>query len=180
MMLHDEDRDGCQETHVLVFAYGSNMCTRRMRARVPSATPLMIGYVRHRRLVFHKRSEDGSAKADAVRSSSPTDYVWGVVYRLHQDEKPALDAHEFLGIGYEEEQVEIIHERGCVQAWLYVARQDAIDGSLNPYSWYHDLVTHGARQHGLPNSYLEFLQSFDSIVDPNTARHSAHRQFLQG
>lgn len=45
------------EASVRVFAYGSNLCTQRMRSRAPSASPVTIGYVRQRRLVFHKRSE---------------------------------------------------------------------------------------------------------------------------
>ena len=37
----------------------------------------------HRRFEFHKRSHDGSAKADAAFTASSNDRVWGVVYQLH-------------------------------------------------------------------------------------------------
>jgi len=59
------------EPDVFVFAYGSNMCTQRMRSRVPSAEAVTIGYVGQRQLVFHKRSSDGSAKADAAFTAVP-------------------------------------------------------------------------------------------------------------
>ena len=72
--------------NVHVFAYGSNMCTQRMRSRVPSAKPVTIGYVCERRFVLHKRSDDGSAKADAAFTAVSTDRVWGVVYRLHRED----------------------------------------------------------------------------------------------
>ena len=96
-------------THI--FAYGSNLHLQRMRARVPSAQPMEIGYVRQRRLMFHKRSVDGSAKADAAWSPRADDRVWGVIYRLPADEKPALDRCEYLGVGYDLEPVEVVAAR---------------------------------------------------------------------
>lgn len=79
------------EPTVLVFAYGSNLCTQRMRSRVSTAMPVTIDYVRQRRFLLHKRSIDGSAKADAASTASPDDLVWGVVYQLHRFQKPLLD-----------------------------------------------------------------------------------------
>jgi len=164
--------------HIHIFAYGSNMCTERLQARVPSAEPVTTGYVRQRRFAFHKRSEDGSAKADAMWTGSTSDRVWGVVFRLHLDEKPVLDEHEFLGIGYDQELVDVVHETGATQAWMYVAREEAIDPSLLPYSWYHDFILHGARQHKLPTDYVEFLQSFESIADRDCGRHALNRDVI--
>ena len=163
---------------VLVLAYGSNMCTQRMQARVSSARPVVIGYVQQRKLVFHKRSEDGSAKADAMATTRSADRVWGVIYQLHRDQKPMLDRYEFLGVGYDEEQVEVVHANVTLWAWMYVARRDAIDPSLLPYSWYLDLITHGARQHGLPHGYTKQLQRQQSMLDPNSARHASHRRLI--
>ena len=91
--------------NVNVFAYGSNMSTQRMRDRVPSATVITTGYVMQRRLAFHKRSEDGSAKADAAFSSRRSQRVWGVVYQLPRREKAQLDAFEYLGVGYDQHRV---------------------------------------------------------------------------
>ena len=166
------------EPNLFVFAYGSNMCTPRMRARVPSATPVTIGYVSQRKLVFHKRGEDGSAKADALFTACPTDRAWGVVYRLRREQKAVLDQHEFLGIGYDEEEVDVEHETGSLRAWTYVARREAIDRSLLPYSWYHDYVVHGACQHRLPDSYVDYLRTFESLVDTDSARHATNRRLI--
>lgn len=169
-----------KEPKVFVFAYGSNLCTQRMRSRASSASPVTIGYVSQRKLVFHKRSDDGSAKANAVYTASSNDRVWGVVYQLHQHQKPLLDQHEFLGIGYDEEAVEVVHENGVLLAWMYAARQNAIDSSLLPYSWYHELIIHGACQHGLPKQYIDHLRGFDSLLDPDAARNSANRRLIHG
>lgn len=167
-------------SHIHIFAYGSNMCTERLRARVPSAEPVTTGYVLQRRFAFHKRSEDGSAKADATFTGSTSDCVWGVVFRLNVDEKPALDEHEFLGIGYDEELVEVVHETGVIELRMYVAREAAIDTSLLPYSWYHEFILHGARQHHLPDDYVEFLLRFESVADCDAARHALNRTLIDG
>lgn len=164
---------------VCVFAYGSNMCVERIQARVPGATPIASGRVSHRKFVFHKRSIDGSAKADAVFTGLQTDHIWGVAYRLPADEKPILDRHEFLGIGYNQEEVDVVLETGPLRAWIYVARGEVIDPSLQPYSWYHDFVIHGALQHRLPGEYIESLRQFESMTDPNLARHEQNQRLIK-
>jgi gamma-glutamylcyclotransferase len=166
------------EPHVLVFAYGSNLCTQRMRSRVSTSVPVAVGYVRQRRFIFHKKSIDGSAKADAALAAASDERVWGVVYRLQRQQKRVLDNYEFLGSGYDEERVDVIHETGIVRAWMYVARRNAIDSTLLPYSWYHDLIVAGAVQHRLPSHYVQYLQSFEAVVDPDDRRHSANTRLI--
>ena len=61
---------------------------------------------------------------------------------------------------------------------MYVARREAIDPLLLPYSWYHDFVTRGAQQHRLPESYIEHLRSFESVIDPDSARHERNRRLI--
>ena len=163
---------------LFVFAYGSNMCTQRMHSRVPATTPVTIGYIGQRKFVFHKRSEDGSGKAHAAVTACPTDRVWGVVYRLPQEQKSILDQYEFLGIGYDDQKVNVIHGNGSLWAWMYVARRDAIDPALLPYSWYHDYIIHGACQHQLPESYINFLRRCESMVDPDSARHTKNCRLI--
>jgi gamma-glutamylcyclotransferase (GGCT)/AIG2-like uncharacterized protein YtfP len=166
------------DSKVLIFAYGSNMCSQRLRARVSTAIPVTIGYVQQCRFVLHKRSDDGSAKADAAFSASSDDCVWGIVYQLQRYQKPILDKCEFLGFGYDEEAVDVVYADGAVCAWMYVARHKAIDATLLPYSWYLNLVIAGACEHRLPDPYIDHLRSFDSIVDPDTARHKENQRLI--
>ena len=166
------------ESSVLVFAYGSNLHIQRMRSRVSTAVPVSVGYVLQRRFTFHKKSIDGSAKADAAAAESSDEQVWGVVYRLQRQQKKLLDNYESLGRGYDEEQVDVVHETGTIGAWMYVARRDAIDSTLLPYTWYHDLIVAGAIQHRLPSHYVQHLQSFESIIDPDAKRHSEHARLI--
>lgn len=161
---------------MLVFAYGSNMHLQRMRSRVPSACPVTMGYVAHRQLAFHKRSADGSAKADAVFSAVAGQQIWGVLYRMDPSDKPALDEHEFLGVGYDQEQVVVNFAKDSVRAWMYVARREVIDPERLPYCWYLNYLILGAAQHGLPGLYQLFLQRFQSWQDPDNDRRAWNRQ----
>ena len=138
------------------------MCTERIRARAASATPLATGYVTHRKLAFHKRGRDGSAKADAVYTGRIADRVWGVVFSLRREEKLVLDGYEW---DYEQQKVVFLGQYRIHSAIIYTARLQAIDVSLKPYSWYHRLVLRGATEHRLPNDYLKQLRSFQSFSD---------------
>src|SRR3990167_6529353 len=86
------------------FAYGSNMLTRRLRAKkqAPSAKPIGIGYVAGRRLTFDKVSQDGSGKCDAEATGKKTDRVYGVIFEIALTDKVALGKAEGLRKGYAE------------------------------------------------------------------------------
>ncbi|MEO6966600.1 MAG: gamma-glutamylcyclotransferase family protein [Acidobacteriaceae bacterium] len=62
------------------FAYGSNMNPERMFGRIKSALPNRVARLSGYRLVFNKRSVDGTAKANIERSSQEADFVLGCVY----------------------------------------------------------------------------------------------------
>lgn len=164
---------------ILVFAYGSNLHVGRMRARAPGAETVAIGYVTGRQFHFHKRSTDGSAKADAFRTGQREHRVWGVVYRIDSDEKAILDQHENLGIGYDEELVEVnVPGTSAVWAWIYTARSTAIAPALRPYTWYLDFVLFGALQNRLPLCYIAQLRNARPKPDPDSIRHQRNHQLV--
>jgi gamma-glutamylcyclotransferase (GGCT)/AIG2-like uncharacterized protein YtfP len=154
------------------------MSVRRIRSRVARAKFLWPGYVTQRRFAYHKRSVDGSVKANAIFTGHDADRTWGVVYQLSLDEKTALDRYETLGVGYDHEQVDVIVGDAVQTAWIYVARREAIDDSLKPYSWYHHLVVRGAREHRLPQSYIDQLKRLESIHDPDEERDDRNRRLI--
>lgn len=165
--------------NIHVFSYGSNMCPARLTQRVPGATFVTTGYVAQRRIALHKRSQDGSAKADALFTGNDADHVWGVVYAIDKEQKPRLDACEFLGVGYDEKQATVYTSAGeRLACWIYVARSAAIDESLLPYEWYKALVLHGARQHDLPPDYVEMINALSAMPDPDARRRERHQRLL--
>ena len=76
----------------LYFAYGSNMASARLAARVPSARP--VGPARLRDFAFrcNKRGADGTAKANLA--PEPGAETWGVLYELDPGAFEVLDRLE--------------------------------------------------------------------------------------
>lgn len=143
------------------------MSLRRLRARVPSATPLGSALLPGHRLAFHKAGRDGSAKCDIVASDERQ--VHGVLYRMHRIHRPALDDAEGLGRGYDLRTVQLSGPDDVrVRAFTYVATH--IDPGLRPYRWYVEHVLRGAHEHGLPADYIASIATIVAIDDPDRVR----------
>jgi gamma-glutamylcyclotransferase len=153
---------------MVIFAYGSNMLSARLRLRVPSARVIATGSLTEHRLQWHKRGQDGSGKCDAHHTGNPEHIVWGVLYQIAIAEKSALDRAEALGVGYSEKFVEISTIGGPVTAQIYVAID--LDPGAVPYDWYKAFVIAGAHEHRLPAPYQADLQAVATAADPNGQR----------
>jgi len=161
------------------FAYGSNLHSGRMTARVPSARAVGMAPLPGHVLRFHKHSQvDGSGKCDAHYTGNPDDRVYGAIYAIDPGERPLLDAFEGPGYGIVERQVRV--DGGGLPIFLYCALPDAIADGLQPYDWYHAYVINGAREHGLPEAYVRRLDAITAYPDPDTARADRERRQLRG
>lgn len=161
------------------FAYGSNMCTNRLRARLPSAVFDRKAALHTFTLKFHKRSTtDGSGKCDAFHTGNQSDIVYGVVFEIDESEKPDLDEYEGRGRGYDQITIRVHTDDGLLEVFTYVANEKAIDDSLEPYTWYKDLVMSGATQHSLPDSYIRKIQSIKAKQDTNKERDKTNRSLM--
>ncbi len=157
------------------FAYGSNMLTRRLARRVPSARPLGDGWLSGHRIAFHKRGWDGSGKANLLATGDPEDRVHGVLFELAAAERPELDRAEG---GYDRHTVRVRTGPGLpdvLPALTYVADDAFIDDSLLPFPWYKAFVVDGAREHGLPAGYVEWLAAVGVVPDPDPRRARRNR-----
>ncbi len=157
---------------VKVFVYGSNMCGGWLKhGGISSARFVAVAVLREHDLRFHKRSLDGSGKADAYRTGSSSDVVWGVVLEMNEEDKAKLDRVEGLGHGYAERTVGVEDSSGGRHgARVYLAQGSSVDPSLRPYSWYKRLVGDGARANALPPYYVERLAAVESWEDPDSGR----------
>jgi gamma-glutamylcyclotransferase (GGCT)/AIG2-like uncharacterized protein YtfP len=156
------------------FAYGSNMCSGRLRDRVPCEFVAIATLAGHR-LRFHKLSKkDGSSKGDAFHTGVAMDRVCGVVYDIPASKKQVLDGFEGLGYGYEASAVVVTLQTGAkLAAHTYVADPKFIREGLAPYSWYKAYVHAGAVEHGLPREYIaEFIEPVVAKADPDNERHA--------
>ena len=139
-----------------------------LQTRVPDARFFDVGYVTGRRLRFHKRSTDGSAKCDVPGSSCDSDIVWGVVFDVPDNKIGALDKAES---GYARTTMEVLREEvPLVLAAAYVANPGNIDCHLRPYTWYRGLVVAGACQHNLPVEYIAQLTAVVAVADLDRER----------
>lgn len=158
------------------FAYGSNMCTGRLRERVPSCETVLAARLSKHALRFHKESVDGSGKANAYYTGNPADEVWGVIFEIPDNEKSRLDEAEGLNQGYYKGEAEVVDEEGIQRSvWLYYAEEGQINEALKPYSWYKRFVVSGARQHRLPEKYVNALESVESEEDLDESRDRQNR-----
>ena len=159
---------------VVYFAYGSNMSSRRLQARVPSARAIGIGELMAHRLQWHMHGPDGSAKCDI--GADATDSVWGVLYRFDEAERWHLDLAEGHGVHYTSRQVTIQTPGGIVQALTYQAL--LLGQGLTPYEWYREYVVRGALEHGLPPPYVRRLEAVAALTDPDTERNALNDAIL--
>lgn len=159
------------------FAYGSNMSSRRLRQRVPSARPLDVARLDGHRLAWHKQGRDGSGKCD-IAPARPDDAVYGVVYVMDGAHRPHLDQAEGLGWGYELKHVELWLTGGeSLTAFTY--RAIRIDPSYVPYDWYRDHVLIGAREHNLPDHYVRLIENVPTFEDLDKRRERMERQLYE-
>jgi gamma-glutamylcyclotransferase len=140
-------------SRTLVFAYGSNMRSERMRARVPEAVARGRARLDGHRLVFDKHGRDGSAKANLA--PDPASAVWGVVWEMAAAELALLDPHEG---GYERVRLSAEADDGSLlEVEVYVSERRTDDP--RPFDWYLEHVLHGARTHGLPDDYVAWIEA---------------------
>jgi hypothetical protein len=158
------------------FAFGSNMLSARLRARVGELSAGVAGEVTGHQLRFHKRSGDGSAKCDAHQTENPNDVVHGVVYHISAAQQVLLDSFE--GKGYSRRKIPVNVNGDRVVAYMYVADPDYVDPDLAPYHWYKQFVIAGAKEFALPKHYVRTISKVPTVTDPDSERHLRNMALL--
>lgn len=155
------------------FAFGSNLSSARLLARIPEASEHCVATLHGHRLCWHKKSQDLSGKCDIAFTGNAEDSVYGVVYLMTHDDKLELDVYEGAGIGYERRDIRVSALHGeVIEAFTYYALQ--IDPARQPYHWYKEHVVRGALEHDFPPHYVEHIRATPSIDDHDDERH--HRE----
>ena len=159
----------------LIFAYGSNMCLGRLNKY--NVNPQDLGrpaLLREYCLKFNKRSaKDCSGKANIEPSIGSR--VWGVLYRISDDELNNLIKGEGPGYALKTIPVEL-GDRSIVDAQTFEAKTP-YPYPLFPYiSWYKRFLVLGAREHGLPAEYISDLEAIKATDDPDPVRNRENRE----
>lgn len=164
---------------MLYFAYGSNMSRTRLEERVGSVGKIAICKLYRHCLQFHKVGRDNSAKCDALFTGNPEDFLYGVLYRLGDQQKVLLDGIEGVGNGYEEKSVSVISEDEIeYTAVLYCATNT--DKGLPCFRWYLIHVLKGAEEANLPLWYRDQISSIKTVDDWDNQREKRELEIYSG
>ena len=135
----------------LYFAYGSNMSSPRLAARLGKVQPIGRAALPHFVLAWNKPGHDGTGKAN-IRPRVGAE-AWGVVYALRPEDWRKLDRFE---PGYARETHRVHDDTGCEhRVQLYRWRQNTHDRGPSPD--YLALILAGAREHQLPAAVIQDL-----------------------
>nr|MBA2411714.1 gamma-glutamylcyclotransferase [Burkholderiaceae bacterium] len=112
-------------------------------------------------LRFNLEGRPKGKAAPANLCADPQAEAWGVLYRITRRDLVHLDATEGVpGRRYRQLWLDAQDIDGRpLKAVTYIADGNEVDG--RPSLRYLTLIREGARAHGLPQHYLEFLESVD-------------------
>ena len=164
---------------IYYFAYGSNLHPVRLLDRVSSAKLIGTVQLDNHRLIFHKKSIDGSSKCNLFKTGESSDLVYGAIYELAPEHKSILDKFEGKGFGYIDNQIQFQYQDREYNCFTYLAQQSHITDSLKPYHWYKEMVVLGAKYLKFPNIYILSIESVESCDDPDKKRSTEKHELLQ-
>ena len=140
---------------LLLFAYGALLEPKRLRRRCPGAVVLGRARLPDHQLAFtrYSRSERGGV-ADIV--PQPGVSVWGALCEVDEACLAALDEYEGTPRAYRRETVLVVDDGGVErEAFAYAANKT---GDFAPSRQYLGVIVRGAREHGLPEEYVQAIE----------------------
>lgn len=154
----------------LYFAYGANLNPEIMKRRCPDSSFMAVAYSCDYILKFTKclkRDKSwgkGSWVADMALSLN--DKVWGAIYKVSEKDLENLDKSEGVRFptGYKRVKQLVIVEKSnplCVDVWTYLVNKKQGEG--RPSKLYMAAILEGAREHQLPEDYIKFLESIETM-----------------
>ena len=139
--------------HFLYFGYASNLKTSVVEERIGSKIQSYTsGRLQDYGFRFNRKNPDGTARANILISESED--VHGVVYQIDQKFRDKLLQTE---PGYELVSLSIETSGGNVEALTFISQSD--DEDIHPSKEYLDTILQGAKEHGLPEEYTDFIRS---------------------
>lgn len=146
----------------LYFAYGSNMSRRQMRARCPEHECLGIAVLKDHALCFPRNSPVRNCGVAGLMEQLRAE-VWGVVYRLNENDLAKLDKREGYAPEksshdnrYNRQTIHVMMGSRALDCLTYFARHEP--GLHVPNDSYLALIIEGAEENGLPEEYVSRLR----------------------
>ena len=153
---------------MLYFAYGSNMWREQMRQRCPDhelvGKAVLPGYA----LCFPRTSPIRECGVAGIAETHGAE-VWGVLYRLHDQDLAALDKREGYDPAkpvhlnrYYRTTVRVLKDGEAHDCLTYLARAEP--GTHVPSVEYMSALITGAVENGLPVEYVSQLRTIRTTV----------------
>jgi hypothetical protein len=148
------------------FAYGSNMAGEVITAVAPSAAKIGIARLPDHRLAFTRKSVRwGAGVADILECAGAS--VYGVLYAIKDDDLDGVDRKEGAPKAYHRVDVTVLAESRPIKAITYaVVRAESQE--VPPRVDYLAELRQAAGDHGLPESYLDFLDYLEKQFTSGT------------
>lgn len=140
------------------FAYGSNLCSRQMARRCPDAVDPRPAVLNDHDWLINQR---GVATVEKFTGTQ----VHGVLWQLSDHDLVALDSAEGVPVRYRRDLLTVATDDGPSDAWVYIDHR-VTPGPPRP--GYLERIIGGARQHGLPKRWIEFLSRWDPASWPRS------------
>jgi len=147
------------------FAYGSNLC----RATLVERRGLQPLEIRRARLDGHRLTFDlpvgPGERGVANLVADPAAAIWGVCYLLDAAACDHLDHTEGVHRGYYRRlEVSVVTDDGAsLRAFAYQGTTSV--AGRKPSQRYLGLLLDGAREHGLPEEWIRYLEGLELAVD---------------
>lgn len=140
------------------FAYGSNMSMKRKEGRTSPIRQAVRCRLPGHRLTFNKRHQRYAVSANIVADDD--EEVWGVIYLCDEETMQELDECEGVrGRHYNRAKVNVLTGSGeTIEAVTYIAGEDFLCDEAQPHNEYLQLILDGARDHDLPEWYVEQIK----------------------
>jgi cation transport regulator ChaC len=153
------------------FAYASNMAPEVITRLCPRHSYLGVAHLADHRLAFTRRSiRTRTGVADIVRAAGEA--VWGVLYRIDDNELAAIDRKEGHDWAYRRVVLPVRLEGGPEHAAVTYTVRSKEPAQVAPSRQYLDLVIAAARERGLPGPYIEQIEAV-KVADYASSGRSA-------
>lgn len=150
---------------MLYFAYGSNINWEQIKNRCPSAQFVCTAVLKDYRLAFTRSSKTRQCGvADVI--NEPGQVVWGVIYKISNDDVVKLDLSEGFRPDRRREENSYVREELCVYkegneekpvlVSIYIANKQKKPPLPNDN--YKQLILNGAKYWHFPEEYIRFIE----------------------
>ncbi|XP_060637825.2 gamma-glutamylcyclotransferase [Anolis sagrei] len=154
----------CLNGTFLYFAYGSNLLRERIMLRNPSVAFLTLAHLLDYKLAFGSYQGKPSSSwhgSTATIVCSPSDEVWGIIWKMNTSDLCSLDQQEGVERGiYVPIEVTVTSQEGKVFKCRSYQMDNYVSGLPSPH--YKKVICMGAKQNGLPVDYQKKLDAIET------------------